>query len=270
MDRAFTLRNGEWAGEPYAEGGASRPRAGLAHDFLLVGDLDADGAEESVVLMWTATGGSGTFDYLAVVERQADGTVAERASAELGDRVQVRNAAVVDGRVVLDTVQAGAGDAMCCPAQLMRRIFMLENDTMTEMEPEDRGRLSVADLDGDWNLLEFDGEALPENVRITARFQGGQVSGTAACNRYTGRVEAGETPGDLAVPGPMAVTRMMCPPPLMEWEQSYLQALQGLRKFSFSAGKLVLSWSDKDRSGSMRFEVANPLETADAEVKPSP
>lgn len=257
MDLPFTLQDGEWTGEPYAEGGAVAPRAGLARDFLLTGDLDGDGAEESVVLVWTSTGGSGTFDYLAVVEHQPDGTVAERASAELGDRVQVRSGRVVDGRVVLDTLQAGPDDAMCCPGQLTRRSFVLENHTMSEFNTEDRGRLSVADLDGEWALLELNGEALPEDVQITAGFEGDQLSGKAACNRYTGRVEGGEMPGDLALAGPMAVTRMMCPPPLMEWEQQYLDALQGLDKFSFVAGQLLLTWSDGDHLGRLRFAVAD-------------
>jgi heat shock protein HslJ len=265
MGRAFTLQEGQWTGEPYVQGGAAAPRAGLARDFLLVGDLDADGAEEGVVVVWTATGGSGTFDYLVVLERQADGTVAERASAELGDRVQVRSAGIVDGRVVVDSVQAGPGDAMCCPGQRVRRTFILENDTMTETEPEDRGRLSVADLDGDFTLLELNGEALPQDVQITARFEGGQLSGTSACNRYTGRVEGGEAPGDLVVAGPLAVTRKMCPPSLMEWEQAYLRALQGLRKFSFSAGRLVLTWSDENRTGRMLFVAASPSSSPAAE-----
>lgn len=262
MGMQFMLENGEWQGEPYAEGSVVSPRAGLVRDFLLSGDLDGDGADESAVLVWTSTGGSGTFDYLAVVERTADGTVAERASAALGDRVQVRDAQLAGRRVVLDVVQAGPDDARCCPGQKMRRIFVLEEDAMIEIPSEDRGRLSVADLDGDWKLLELGrGRPVPGDVQIGARFAGGRLSGKAACNRYTGRVEAGDAPGDLALAGPLAVTRMMCPPPLMEWERDYLQALEGLRKFSFTAGKLVLTWSTDDGVDSLRFE---PVQSPDA------
>jgi len=259
MGMAFELVSGEWSGQPYVEGGASAPRAGLARDFLLTGDLDADGAAESVVLLWTSTGGSGTFDYLAVVERRPDGTVAERASAELGDRVHIRDARIEDGQVVLDTVQAGPGDAMCCPGQLMRRAFALEGDVMTEVSTEDRGRLSLADLDGDWVLLELGRETLPENVRITARFDNGTLTGTAACNAYNGRVKAGDAPGDLALAGPLAVTRKMCPPPRMEWEQRYLRALAGLSKFSFTAGRLVLTATGEEEGPqTLRFGTAKP------------
>ena len=245
MGLSITLEDGEWQGEPYVEGGASAPRAGLVRDFLLTGDLDHDGAAESVVLVWTSSGGSGTFDYLAVVERADDGTVSERASAPLGDRVQVRRADIVGGAVVLDVVQAGPDDARCCPGQLMRRTFVLEGDAMKERSTGDRGRLSLADLDGEWTLLEMrPGGMLPDGVNISARFEAGEISGKAACNRYTGRVEAGDAPGDLSLAGPLAATRMMCPPEMMEWEDRYLQALQGLRKFSFTAGRLVLTGTD--------------------------
>jgi heat shock protein HslJ len=265
MGMAFELVQGEWSGQPYVEGGASAPRAGLARGFLLTGDLDADGVAESIVLLWTSSGGSGTLDYLAVVERRPDGTVAERASVELGDRVHIRAARIEAGQVVLDTVQAGPGDALCCPGQRMRRVFALEGDVMTEVSTEDRGRLSLADLDGDWVLLELGREALPENVRITARFDNGTLTGTAACNAYNGRVKAGDAPGDLALAGPLAVTRKMCPPPLMEWEQRYLRALAGLSKFSFTAGKLVLTATGEEGPQTLRFGTAKPAMPAAGE-----
>ena len=254
FDEAVPLSDGLWEGEPYVEGGASAPRAGLAEGFLLNGDLDGDGAEESVVLLWSSTGGSGTFDYLAVLDRDTNGVVLNRATVALGDRVRIRSATLEDGRVAIETVQAGPADAACCPGQKMRRTFTLEGDTMTETSTEDLGRLSLADLDGEWKLLQFGAnETVPEDVEITVQFADGVIAGRAACNRYTGGVTAGDTPGDLTLSGPMAMTRMMCQPPLMEWEQRYTQALEGLAQYSFVAGKLVLSWQDESGAGSMIF-----------------
>ena len=254
MGMPITFANGEWQGEPYIEGAASAPRAGLAPDFLLPGDLDGDGADESVILVWTSSGGSGTFDYLSVVERMADGTVAERASAPLGDRVQVRRAEIVDGGIVLDVVQTGSDDARCCPGRKVRRTFVLEGDAMRETSTEDRGRLSLADLDGEWTLLELGrGVAVPDKVAISARFEGGLIAGLAGCNRYTGRVQAGAAPGDVTLAGPLATTRMMCPPGVMELEGRYLQALEGLRTFSFVAGRLVLTWTDGEGMDGLVF-----------------
>jgi len=254
LDEDVVMIGGLWVGEPYVEGGASAPRAWLAADFLLTGELDGDGADEAVVLVWSSTGGSGTFDYLALVDRDVDGAVFNRATVPLGDRVRIRSAAIEDGRVVVDVVQAGPGDAACCPGQKMRRNFALEGETMKETLTEDQGRLSLADLDGEWRLLRFDqNEPVPEEVQITLLFQGTKIAGKAACNRYAGNVAAGDAPGELSLTGPLAVTRMMCQPPLMDWEQRYLQALEGLAQYSFTAGRLVLTWRRESDMGSFVF-----------------
>ena len=46
---------------------------------------------------------------------------------------------------------------------------------------------------------------------------------------------------------------MMCAPPLMEWEQRYVRALEGLSNYSFQNGKLVLTWRGDDGGGSLLF-----------------
>ncbi|MDX2437573.1 MAG: hypothetical protein QNL88_11050, partial [Acidobacteriota bacterium] len=61
-----TLDDGRWQGAPYVEGGASRPSAGLVRNFVLSGDLNGDGRDEAVVLVWESSGGSGTREYLAI------------------------------------------------------------------------------------------------------------------------------------------------------------------------------------------------------------
>jgi heat shock protein HslJ len=254
FDEVTTMADGLWEGEPFVAGGASAPHAGLVDDFRLSGDLDGDGAEEAVVLLWSSSGGSGTFDYLAVLDRDAIGTVINRATAPLGDRVKVRAAAIEGGRVVVDAVQAGLDDAACCPGQKMRRTFVLEGEKMREASTEDQGRLSLADLEGEWKLLRFGpDEALPADVEITLEFADGAIAGKAACNRYTAGVVPGDMPGTLSLSGPMAMTRMMCPPPLMDWEQRYSAALEGLQQFSFVAGRLVLSWRGDDDAGTLTF-----------------
>ena len=96
-EEPVTLVDGEWQGEPFIEGGASRPRAGLVRDFHLSGDLNGDGVKESVALLWTNAGGSGTFDYIAVVGRDNNATPINLATADLGDRVNVRAAGIDAG-----------------------------------------------------------------------------------------------------------------------------------------------------------------------------
>lgn len=255
FDEPVALVDGKWEGEPFVPGGASAPRAGLADDFLLAGDLDGDGVEEAVVLLWSSSGGSGTFDYVAVLGRDASGGAFNIATAPLGDRVQVRTAAVEGGRAVFGVVQAGPQDAACCPGQKMRRSFLLEGENFRELPAEDQGRMSLADLSGEWSLLRFDEAVIPpEDVVLTLRFDGEGISGQAACNRYTCGVQEGDTPGSLALAGPLAGTRMMCEPTLMDWEQRYLAALESLSGYSFAASKLRLAWRSDNGMGSLLFE----------------
>ena len=244
------LSGGKWEGEPWVEGGASRPAAGLVTDFRLTGDLNGDGAEEAVFLLWSSSGGSGTFDYLAVLGRDANGLAAALATAALGDRVKVRSADIVEGRIVLEVLQAGPEDAACCPGQMFKRIFALEGGAMNEVSSEDQGRFSVNDLAGNWRLTHFGrDEEVPQGIDINLRFEGDRIGGVAACNNYSGAVIEGESPGELYVAGPIALTRKMCPPPSMEAEQRYLGMLQNIERFSFVAGRLLLSWRSEEPGG---------------------
>jgi hypothetical protein len=114
---------------------------GLVTDLLLSGDVDGDGSQEAVVLLWTQSGGSGTFDYIAVMGRADDGSVINTATAELGDRVKVQSAEIAGGKIIFDVIQAGPGDAMCCPGQKMRRTFALKGGELLEVSTEDMGRI---------------------------------------------------------------------------------------------------------------------------------
>ncbi len=250
-----TLTDGEWHGEPFNPGAASRPSAGLISDFSLTGDLNDDGTLETVVLLWSNSGGSGTFDHLAVVGRDSTGTPLNLATTALGDRVKIRAATIDDGLIVIDVVQVGPDDAACCPGQKFRRTFMLENHTLAEILSEEQGRQSVADLAGvEWILTRFNrDEPLPDGSEVTLRFAGQHISGTSACNRYSGSVIEGNTPGTLTVSGPMISTRMACPPPTDKIEQRYLETLQAIRQYSFIAGKLALTWRKNDQFGTMLF-----------------
>ena len=249
------LTTGKWQGQPFTAGGASRPSVGLVSDFRLHGDLNGDGVAEVVVLLWSNSGGSGTFDYIAVVGRDETGSPLNLATAALGDRVKIRSAAIEDGLVIIDTVQSGPDDAACCPGQKFQRMFVLSGHTLNEVSSEDQGRQSIKDLAGvEWVLTEFNrGEALPDGTEITLRFDGDRITGKSACNRYTGSVTEGETPGALTVNGPLAGTRMACPPPADEMERRYLNSLQSIIQFSFVTGNLELTWRKENQLGAMIF-----------------
>jgi len=132
-DTPVQLENGRWEGEPYVEGGASRPSVGLVEDFSLEGDVDGDGEPETVVQLWQSSGGSGNFQHVAVMKNR-DGKWLNVATAPVGDRVQVRAGAILDGVIKLDVVQQGEEDAACCPSQLARRSWIWDGSQLKEQD----------------------------------------------------------------------------------------------------------------------------------------
>ena len=261
-EQPVTLSGGEWQGDHFDEGGASRPTVGLVRDFQLTADLNGDGAEEEAVLLWTSSGGSGTFNYLAVMGR-TEGNVTNMGTAELGDRVKIRSAEVIDKQIVLNSIETGPDDAACCPGQKMLRTFALTDGVLNEVATDDLGRMSVADLGGtEWVLTHFTWDDLaPPEPEITLIFADNGIVGFSGCNRYNSEVTEGEMPGDLSV-GLIAGTRMACPDDLNDLESRFLQALESVNQYSFVAAKLVLSWSREDVWNTMLF-VPRPLPEAE-------
>jgi hypothetical protein len=215
--------------------------------------LDADGADEAVVLLSESGGGTGHWDYVAVVDRQA-GELLNVATALLGDRVQVRDARIEDGRILLDLVQAGSQDAMCCPGELVTRGWHLRPGGLEEFVTSSKsGRLSLATLGaGEWVLRRWSwDEAAAASPAVT--LASGMASSWAVRRRYFAPATDGEMPGDASV-GPAGATRMSCADAAMQVEERFLKQLAAVKKYGFVAGQLALSYQLGDTMGVMLFE----------------
>ncbi len=258
FDHAVTLTNGVWEGEPFAEGSASRPRVELIRDLRLTGDLDGDGREEAMVLLAESSGGSGTRLFLAA-NAHVDGEVSNLGTALIGDRVQVRAARLEGDRIILDVLQAGPGDALCCPTQKASKSWRLDQEGLTQASAEVTGSFSLADLDGSaWRLTEIGrGQLAPPEPEVSLRFEGDKVVGNSGCNRYFGGVSEGETAGSLEFSA-MGATRMACPEVVMTLENRYLGALAETSRYSFLAGRLVLSGGTGEQPARLVFAPLEP------------
>jgi heat shock protein HslJ len=228
-DQPVTLVGGSWEGEPFEPGAASRPAVGLVKHFWMGGDLQGDGARR-------------------------DGEIINVGTALLGDRVQLKEARLTDGKIELDVVQTGPEDAACCPSQKATRVWALDSNGLSEVASEVTGTLSTDDLGGpEWVLTHFNwDDPAPAEPEVTMVYQDERLAGTSGCNRYTAGVEAGETAADLVL-GPAAGTRMACPEEQMAVEDRFLEQFGAVSGFGFLAGKLGLSWSMEDASGVMLF-----------------
>jgi heat shock protein HslJ len=236
-----TLSAGKWEGQPLIEGGASVPALWLSEGFYLTGDLDQDAIDEAVVHLTYSSGGTGNFGYLAVMGRKG-GEIVQQAIGLVGDRMQIRAARIDGGSVVLDVLQAGPGDGMCCPRQLATRTFGIQSRKLIETDSQVSGIASLSMLDGTaWVLRKLDGqegEALPAQATLT--FGSGKVSGSTGCNRYQGTISGGESATSLVI-GPLISTRMTCPESRMAQEHAFLERLGQAEVFQFLFGDLVLS-----------------------------
>ena len=78
-----------------------------------------------------------------------------------------------------------------------------------------------------WTVTEVAGRAVAADAGVTLELAQGRIAGRSGCNRFTGSAEltaASPVAGMLAL-GPLAGTRMMCPPAVMALEGQVLGAL---------------------------------------------
>jgi heat shock protein HslJ len=92
----------------------------------------------------------------------------------------------------------------------------------------------------------------------TARFEGGMVSGSTGCNRFTGPYSV---EGDTLELGAIASTRMACVPSANAVEREFLAALERVEHWRSDGGNLVLL-GDGDAE-LLHFAVATPLADQD-------
>ena len=258
LTESVTLVDGKWEGKPYTEGGVVRPQVSFVGDIHLIGDLNNDGKDESVVLLEYWPGGTGHFLHLAVVAYQ-QGKLENVATALVGDRVQIRKAQIENGRIVLELVEAGPKDAACCPGNLATRQWSLSSaDSLSEVAAAtDSGRLSLETLSStEWVLKAWNlNEPVPEQPPVTLTFKKGRFLGSSGCNRYFAPVQPGYAPGDVTV-GVVGATRRACPEAIMTVEDRFLKYLSNVNKFSFFIEQLALSYQEDGASKVMLFEAS--------------
>jgi heat shock protein HslJ len=248
----ITLKEGRWEGEPFEPDSASRPTVWLLGDLFTTGDLNGDKTPEAVVLLGENSGGSGTYVYVAVVGF-AQGAMVNLSSDKVGDRVQIRSLALSGPNIVLEVVQAGPEDAACCPTQKASLTWSLQGNRLVQTNSAATGTISVADLAGpEWLLTHFaDTEPAPAEPEITLVFEAEGVAGGSGCNRYFGGISE-TAPQEISF-GAMGATKMMCPEPIMALENRYLQALERVKRYSFLAGKLALSYQEAEITKTLLF-----------------
>jgi heat shock protein HslJ len=252
FDQAVTLTDGRYEGPPAEAGAASRPTLTLWAPAVKFGNIDGVPGSEAVALLSSNSGGSGEPVYVAVFGVR-DGKAVSLAVAPVGDRTRLQSLWLEPGKVLMDVVEAGPKDPACCPTQLTRKTFAFEGGALKPVSSEVVGTISISLLAAnEWQLVSMDGQPLPEGTKPPViLFERDGVRGFAGCNRFTASVKE-TAPGEIDI-GTVAATKMACPPPAMDLEQKFLAGLDKVSAYTFRAGQLALTWSDKEGSGSLLF-----------------
>ena len=257
-DEPITLTEGVYEGEPAGEGDLSRPMVQYVDDAELTGDLDGDGVADAVVFLIERGGGSGAFTYVAA-QLNRDGQPADAGAVRIGDRIQVKSAAIEAGQVALDIITQGPGDPACCATHQARTTYALQEGKLVETTGEsgDLVKVSAADLDGtSWTLLELNADqpALAD-TEVTINFGDGQIAGFGGCNSFTGSFSLDEVNPFIMATGPVAATRQACLDPAGSQEAAYFTALGGVSQWSYVFGRLALYYQDDSgEPGRLLFE----------------
>jgi putative lipoprotein len=105
----------------------------------------------------------------------------------------------------------------------------------------------------EWLAEDIGGRGVVDNVRTTINVgAGGEVTGSGGCNRLRGTAQID---GSSLAFGPMATTRMMCPPAVMDQEGKFLHALDLTREFRLDGP--YLKFLDRDGAELVRFTRAS-------------
>jgi heat shock protein HslJ/major membrane immunogen (membrane-anchored lipoprotein) len=156
---AIQLTDGLFEGQPFVDGGASRPTVTFTGVYVW-GDLNSDGVDDAVVVLVESSGGSGSFFYLAAVLNR-NGNPENVATYLLGDRAQVQSITAAEGNIEIHTVAHGPDDPMCCPTQKAILNFRLDGEHLIKLSEETSGPVTTPD---DANANSGSGDITPDII----------------------------------------------------------------------------------------------------------
>ena len=127
-------------------------------DFVISGDLKADGVNEIVALISENYGGTGVFVFV-VVFVNVNGVLTFQTSSIVDDRPQLNALAIENNEILLDTTIHGFEDPGCCPALRTTRHYRLAEG----------GQLDMTDY------TTFTADSKPRTIAIESPINGSEV-----------------------------------------------------------------------------------------------
>lgn len=102
-----------------------------------------------------------------------------------------------------------------------------------------------------WRAKTLAGRAVPDDIAVSLEFpETGKVAGRSGCNRYAGPIAVSD--GRLVI-GPLAMTRMACPPPQSEIEARFVATIDKAQRLERDNSALVLIAEGEEPSRFLPF-----------------
>ncbi|WP_455368661.1 META domain-containing protein [[Eubacterium] cellulosolvens] len=97
----------------------------------------------------------------------------------------------------------------------------------------------------EWTLVSYGSKSNPQkalsNVKATATFSEGKVTGIASCNNYFTSYEVDGS--SLRITSPIGTTLMMCEEDVMQQERAFLSALETSKSYMISGNTLEIEYN---------------------------
>ena len=243
-----TLENGSFS-EPAAPGSATEITIKITR-YVAYGELNSQPA--AAVVLVSDPGGSGTFYDLYVMVSQ-NGQPTAVASTALGDRVEINSIAIENNQIMVDMVQAGPDDPLCCPSQHVINSYELQGDQLVEVSSQTVEDTSSSQLVGtvwQWQQTQMnnDDQFVPDNpANYTVQFMpDGTLSAQADCNQVGGSYTLDGSQITITL-GPS--TLAACPEGSLG--DQFVQNLGQANSYLFDGSDLIINLMFD--SGTMRF-----------------
>jgi len=122
LGKEIVIEAGEFS-EPAAPGSASKEMVKIVE---MISAGSNDGLDTRILVLISATGGSGSYTEIALVAHLEEGWKITD-SLLLGDRVRVEGVTVEDREVVVNVLAHGRHDPLCCPSEKSTRKFTISS-----------------------------------------------------------------------------------------------------------------------------------------------
>ncbi len=127
-------------------------------------------------------------------------------------------------------------------------LFILLSACVSTPSPDVMNQVAERNL---WELAHWGDHSIPygdDGEPVILSFKNGKVSGQAGCNRYSAAITFGPKTGEVSVSHGIT-TRMACEPKRMEFEATFIRALEASTRYRLDGESL-----------SFESAIAQPLE----------